>query len=1588
MRHTKRKPAAFVLAAIAAVSLLTGDIQTYAAFPVSTDAQDGETANTQDSGIPDTQNMDSENSDTQNTEPEPPDIQNTETSGIQDSDTPDIHDNDTPGTQEPEVPGVQDSDAPGTQEPEASGTQDSGLSGDMAEPAPDSITPHTRAASGRRHGVTFDTTQDYVHSIYANGEPLLIVASETNVQYARLYVDSNRNGIGETEEEILDFQGPGTLDGGGIYYSPGNGYFLTNSNIYGGSEDGSCQYDTSVTLIGGTSTNPDSVFTVWMLCGGSKNGTLTGNTSVTIAGGSPRQVYAGNSDGTLNGSTNIQIAGGTSVWTYGGSYSGTLNGNTNVHVTGGYTVNNIYGGNAFGQVNGNASILMESGETFSLYGGGEMTSSVNGTAFVTVNGGYINNLFSSGAGFDGNKAEVGAAKISLKGGDVSMFSACPVDPDMKGTVNGSLSLELSGDSFAYTGLYFGTEANPVSLKEVNAALKDGKISSLSFCSPIEESLSVSFENASATSIMLADGVLADAQSSSLSFQNCGQAEGGWSTNPYLTVSALHKNKFDTITFKDSYINYSDDTETDGANGPSFCSGKLVLDGGALRVIGTNGNFVSYMPKTEFANNPLLIRTAYQEGFHFEEIPDGAARIQWMDRSGADITESMKDAIFAETPSDTPDTLFTPADSRHVLKTAIVMRGGPSGERWRGKAWYIGTDADFCICQTYRASLEETIFPLPDGSPRMSAVLKSIPASSGSSVCPVVGHKDSEAAFSYTVIPEGTTAPGASIDGDRLTASGAGQVHISVMQTLNGKSFSYDAYVQILGVPKETQFTFTENMTGDIVLTFYGADFDLDGSFLLYVPYNRYSKELSDGGITFTIGKEVLDTIGIMEYGFRACISISLPDAPNQSSLYDFNFTANIIPPKEVANPVIEFSPAVCHYDGTAKTPAVTVKDGDTIISPDEYTVIYENNINTGTASVTITDKPGGHYIVNGTAAFEIVNTYRPKEGTDYTTTLNKEGWTNGDFVVTAKDGYLLSTGNTLTDNWVKSFRRTTETSGDTLDFYVKNVKTGEISLLESKLYKIDKTSPSQYDIAYNENSVKKLLHDVSFGLLFKENIDVTITAEDALSGISSISYFLSETVLTEEQVKESNDWKNGETFSITAEDEKRFIVYAKAADRAGNVVCFASNGAEFDLTPPEIKGVTDGIYYTTQIAAVTDKNPYTASLNSQPAAGDITLPGNREAAYVIKAMDQAGNETTVTVTMKPIQTLSDSISGITENNVTSADREALTSIQSVDTSHATQSEKEELQAITDTCSYLLAALNNIHGELTQALHSAGSISKDTVKLSDEETLKKAAKTLENILKDHDNNFTEAEKQEIQEALARITEALESIARAKETGNLILALPDADTVSPDDLAAEAAAKEAKEAYDALTEHEKALVNAEKLTQVLAALVDYKVLEGDKSVWKKETNGGVTFRANGSVSKFTGILIDGKPVDETNYTVEAGSTIVTLKQEYLDTLSPGEHSLTFLYTDGDASATFHIQTESSGNNGITGTDGNMETGGNAGTGENGNGNAAASRNAATGDHAAVFLWGLLLLLSGGFAAAAVIYGRRKRNQPGTM
>ena len=86
-----------------------------------------------------------------------------------------------------------------------------------------------------------------------------------------------------------------------------------------------------------------------------------------------------------------------------------------------------------------------------------------------------------------------------------------------------------------------------------------------------------------------------------------------------------------------------------------------------------------------------------------------------------------------------------------------------------------------------------------------------------------------------------------------------------------------------------------------------------------------------------------------------------------------------VSPKEVTNPTIELSPTTFVYDGAEKKPAVTVKDGEKVIPADEYTVEYSNNTNVGTtATVTITDNPGGNYTVSGSTTFTI--TAKPLTG--------------------------------------------------------------------------------------------------------------------------------------------------------------------------------------------------------------------------------------------------------------------------------------------------------------------------------------------------------------------------------------------------------------------------------------------------------------------------------------------------------------------------------------------------------------------------------------------------------------------------------
>ena len=533
--------------------------------------------------------------------------------------------------------------------------------------------------------------------------------------------------------------------------------------------------------------------------------------------------------------------------------------------------------------------------------------------------------------------------------------------------------------------------------------------------------------------------------------------------------------------------------------------------------------------------------------------------------------------------------------------------------------------------------------------------------------------------------------------------------------------------------------------------------------------------------------------------------------------------------------------------------------------------------------------------------------------------------------------------------------------------------------------KLDKTAPDG-DIKIQENSVKTLLNQITFGLFFNQNVDVDITGTDALSGVATIQFYRSDEILTQEDVAAITDWSDYSPITETAADAEKFVYYAKITDQAGNFTVIGSNGVTFDLTAPTISGITNGsTYYTTQNVTVADANLATVTVNGVPEDEALTLAGNVEQTYTIVATDQAGNKTEYTVTMKPIESLGDPIQGITTDNVTSADQADIQAVQQavagVDTENATQAEQDALKAIADHCATLLDKVTEVADEmdaLTQAVNALPdgdtitSAHKDTVNdlmtrldtlldgsnltegekdaleavkaigesllqqieqsaqagttentdkveditsgnvsLEDQDDLTAAKEDLENALDNFGDNYTEEEKAALEDKLEQINQALESIQKVEAAQDAMEALP--DHVEPDDTDAAAILEAVKEQYDALTEHEKSLVDEalkDKLDSLLAALVDYQITAGNNSQWTVGEDRPITITANGAFAKFVGIQVDGVDVDAGNYTAVSGSTIITLKPDYLSTLSVGKHTLTVRFTDGQADGQFEI------------------------------------------------------------------------------
>lgn len=144
------------------------------------------------------------------------------------------------------------------------------------------------------------------------------------------------------------------------------------------------------------------------------------------------------------------------------------------------------------------------------------------------------------------------------------------------------------------------------------------------------------------------------------------------------------------------------------------------------------------------------------------------------------------------------------------------------------------------------------------------------------------------------------------------------------------------------------------------------------------------------------------------------------------------------------------------------------------------------------------------------------------------------------------------------------------------------------------------------------------------------------------------------------------------------------------------------------------------------------------------------------------------------------------------------------------------------------------------------------------------------------------------------------------------------------------------------------------------QAVGDIPSYSIIEGTNGSWTKNSDKTLIFRANGDFSKFTGVKVDGTLIDAEKYTVVSGSTVITLKTDYIKTLSVGTHKLTVVYNDGECSTNFEVKAAQT---------------------ENG-GDSDSGKSPQTGDNSNLLLCVALLFVSGFGIIGTTVYSKKKR------
>ena len=131
---------------------------------------------------------------------------------------------------------------------------------------------------------------------------------------------------------------------------------------------------------------------------------------------------------------------------------------------------------------------------------------------------------------------------------------------------------------------------------------------------------------------------------------------------------------------------------------------------------------------------------------------------------------------------------------------------------------------------------------------------------------------------------------------------------------------------------------------------------------------------------------------------------------------------------------------------------------------------------------------------------------------------------------------------------------------------------------------------------------------------------------------------------------------------------------------------------------------------------------------------------------------------------------------------------------------------------------------------------------------------------------------------------------------------------------------------------------------------------KFVSGANQEWTKGSKDGLTFKIDTDIKEFKKVLVNGKELKDTDYDIKSGSTILTLKPSFLDTLSAGKHKIRFEFNTGSVEAYFTVKDKE---------------------------NYSQTESANTGVQNKYGLWIVLLLVAAGGLAGFGILSKRRKN-----